>query len=118
MAAACFYSPFRVCWRCGTGGRGMTLREFIAVHPEEALDVRTPDGRIRLEPKQVRGLLRGERSIACDKDVRHAAVVQAEDLLKQEVCSAYRARETWRLATACGPVNRKTHTGMMEWRLE
>jgi len=97
----------------------MTLREFIGQHPGEALDIMASEGRILLEPNQVQRLLDGKPVIACPKDLRKAAYVQAEDLLEQTVCSAYPTRSLWRLAVSYDPTDRlvRKHTGMMEWRL-
>ena len=97
----------------------MTVRKFIHTHSGAALDLITPDGRILLEPPQIKRLLQGKAVIAMPDDPRKAAYVQAEDLLEQEVSSAYPTRSLWRLASTYDPVERaasKHRPGMMRWR--
>lgn len=97
----------------------MTVREFIHAHPGEALDLMTPNGRVLLEQKQITALLGGKAVIAVPSDLRKAAYIQAEELLEQEVCSAYSTHGLWRLASSYDPLERAASQrwpGKMRWR--
>ncbi|WP_298035513.1 hypothetical protein [uncultured Dysosmobacter sp.] len=97
----------------------MTLREFLESHPGEALDLMLPEGRVLLEPKAIQSVLDGKPVIVSGTSPKKAARVSAEDLLGQIVCSSYRTRCLWRLATTYDPEIRsrvRHHPGMMRWR--
>ena len=68
----------------------MTLREFIAWHPGQALDVMTPEGRAFLEPNHIQSLLNGKSVIVCANGPKKASLVDADQMLGYYVISAYR----------------------------
>lgn len=85
----------------------MTLRDFIEAHPDEALDLMTPDGRAILEPQQTRKLLEGKAVIVCANGPKKAMYADADELLGYYVCSAYPTRSLWRLTVSYDPIERQ-----------
>lgn len=85
----------------------MTLRDFIEAHPDEALDIMTPEGRAVMEPKEVQKLIEGKAVIVCKDGTKKASFMDAEELLGYYVCSAYPTRSLWRLTVSYDPIERQ-----------
>ena len=98
----------------------MTLREFVELHPGEALNLTVSEGRVLLEPETVAALLAGKAVIVCDGSPKRAVRMPTEELLDEIVCSAYRTHSLWRVAASRNPelqARVPVHPGMMRWRL-
>lgn len=76
----------------------MTVREFLDIHPDADLDLRTPAGRIYLDAAGRRRLESGRPVIADSGSPKTAVYVRAGELLEQVVCSAYQTHGLWRVS--------------------
>ena len=85
----------------------MTLREFIAWHPGQALDVMTPEGRTFLEPNHIESLLKGKPVIVCANGPKKASYVDADQMLGYYVISAYQTHNLVRLNVTYDPIERQ-----------
>ena len=76
----------------------MTVREFLEAHPDADLDLSIPAGRIYLDAAGRRRIESGWPIIADSGSPKTATYVQADELLKQVVCSAYQTHGLWRVS--------------------
>ena len=85
----------------------MTLREFIAWHPGQALDVMTPEGRTFLEPNHIESLLKGKPVIVCANGPKKASYVDADQMLGYYVISSCPTHNLVRLNVTYDPIERQ-----------
>ncbi len=75
----------------------MTLKEFIERNPNATLNMMTPGGYVLLNPELSQKLLHGERVIAHAGSSDVQTVIQAAELLPQEVvcCQAHQSEPNY-----------------------